>query len=136
MAIPSDGFLERDTSILVIQTLCNINPEMPGRPTVYNSITAAEKIAATIDDDPGEGMWADSNSWEDGPYGSIELWPWWTGGAHPRRNYQDTPELDCEGRWWVTLGGTASWDQFTLPDVDSKAQRRQILLQARSTTGA
>ena len=110
--------------------LCNINPEFPGYHGLYDPITADRLIAKTIDDDPTKGMWADSNTWEEGPYGSSDLWPWWTGGAHPKRNYQSTPDLDCEGRWWVTLGGNASWDQFTLPDVDSKAQRRRILLQA------
>ena len=105
--------------------LCNINPEIPGHHGLYDPVTAAKKIAKTINDDPGKGMWADNNYWIDIPYqGNPE--PGWTGRSH-------NLDVDPAGRWWVTLGGNASWDQFTLPDVDSKAQRRQILIQAGSS---
>ena len=111
-------------------SLSNINPELPGQAWSYDQTTADRFIAKTINDDPSKGLWADHNTWEEGPYGAYTHWPNWLFGNHPGTDFRFNPGSSVAGRWLVTLGGSASWDQFTEPDTESKAMRRRILLQA------
>ena len=112
--------------------LANINPEIPGQHGVYDPVEAARTIAATLDDDPAKALWADRVHWQDGPYGGPQIWPdWWT-SSHPFGSFDKNPGVGPEGRWVVNLSGTASWDSFSLPDTDSIAKRRKVLLGAGS----
>ena len=112
--------------------LANINPEITGQHGVYDSAEARRTIAATIDDDPTKALWSDINHWQDGPFGGPQIWPNWWVGAHPRVHYNTNPDSEPAGRWVALLSGSASWDTFTLPDTDSKAMRRKVLLGAGS----
>ena len=91
---------------------------------------ASRLIASTIDDDPSKAMWADNVTWQEGPYGGLSLWPDWWAGNHPGMYFGNNPGVPPEGRWVVRLSGSASWDQFTLPDTESKAMRRKVLMRA------
>jgi len=103
--------------------LCNINPVFPNNATMPQG-EANKIVAQTIADDGTLGVWADLNYWQE-PGGSYWWWqnhPGWFSGMG-----KNGPPMD--GRWLATLDGSASWDQFTTPDEDSKAQRRKVLLQ-------
>ena len=149
---PSFGFLRLNAVphvVLGYSNLCNINPQIPGSngDYSYDPDQAARLVPKTINDDPNMGMWADANYWTEGAgYGGLNIWPWWTSGSHPRRSWKVAidPDMrtwgwsgalasidaDGEGRWLVTLGGSASWDNWMPVDEESKAQRRRLLLQA------
>ena len=120
---------EGDAIYISYANLCNINPEFPGQHFSYDPVTANRLIAKTINDDPSKGLWADLTHWEDGPYGAYDLWPNWWSANHPGMFFSSNLTAP-EGRWLLILDGSVSWDQFTLPDAQSKAQRRRVLLQA------
>ena len=110
--------------------LANINPEVVGHHGLYDPVAARKIVAATIDDDPGKAMWSDLNHWIEGPFGSLKIWPNWSSGAHPRMTYNTNTDTRPEGRWVALLSGSASWNEFLLPDTESRAMRRKLRLQA------
>ena len=111
-------------------SISNIEIEVQGGGHYSSDEEATERlIPNTLDDDPDKGLWADDNSWIDGPYDQLPYWPGWSWGSHPGMSYLVDPTVQITARWLLLLGGSASWDAFEESDDHAPAKKRRLMLQ-------